>query len=179
MAVENAVEVPERIKSILESLGIALEITSARSLVPFEDATDLTVAEIDERRGEHLLTPAAAQAWVAMRNAAETAGVILRIVSAFRSIDRQAEIFRRKLERGDLLERILEVNAPPGFSEHHTGRAVDITTEGARPLQEEFEHTAAFNWLSRQAGRFGFRLSYPRNNAEGYLYEPWHWCFVE
>jgi D-alanyl-D-alanine carboxypeptidase len=179
MALTNAVEVPDRIQSILESLGIALEITAARSLVQFEDATDLTVAEIDERRREHLLTPAAAQAYVAMRTAAESDGVILRIVSAFRSIDRQAEIFRRKLERGELLERILQVNAPPGFSEHHTGRAVDVTTEGSPPLEQEFEHTAAFNWLSRQAGEFGYRLSYPRNNAEGYLYEPWHWCFVE
>jgi zinc D-Ala-D-Ala carboxypeptidase len=177
MALENTVEMPERIRSILESLGIPLEIGSARSLELFDEATDLVTAEVDELR-EHLLTPPAAEAWVSMKKAAASDGVVLRIVSAFRSVDRQAEIVRRKLERGELLERILEVNAPPGFSEHHTGRAVDLTTDGSLPLEQEFENTTAFQWLSRQAGKFGYRLSYPLNNGQGYLYEPWHWCFA-
>ena len=177
MALENAVEIPERIRSILESLGIPLQIGSARSLELFDEATELVTAEVDERRGEHLLTPPAAEAWMSMKKAAASDGVVLRIVSAFRSVDRQAEIVRRKLERGERLERVLQVSAPPGFSEHHTGRAVDVTTDGSRPLEQEFENTAAFQWLSQHAGKFGYRLSYPLNNGQGYWYEPWHWCF--
>ena len=69
-------------------------------------------------------------------------------------------------------------SAPPGCSEHHTGRAVDIGTPHCKVLDEEFEQTEAFDWLVRFAGKFGFRLSYPRGNSCGYAYEPWHWCFV-
>jgi hypothetical protein len=58
-----------------------------------------------------------------------------------------------------------------------SGRAIDITTTGARPLEQEFDGTAAFQWLSRSARSFGFILSYPLNNRHGYLYEPWHWCY--
>jgi D-alanyl-D-alanine carboxypeptidase len=84
---------------------------------------------------------------------------------------------RAKLARGQSLDEILRVSAPPGYSEHHSGRALDVTTDGARPLELEFEHTAAFQWLERNAGRFGFHMSYPRQNRYGYMYEPWHWCF--
>lgn len=69
-------------------------------------------------------------------------GVAVRIVSAFRSVDRQAEIVRDKLARGLSLEAILCVSAPPGYSEHHSGRAVDVTTEGMPPLEVEFEDSA-------------------------------------
>ncbi len=106
------------------------------------------------------------------------AGVIIKIVSAFRSVDRQAEIIRAKLAEGLSLDAVLCVSAPPGYSEHHSGRAIDVTTdEGAAPLEPEFEKTRAFRWLSKNAGQFGFALSFPADNPYGYDYEPWHWCF--
>jgi D-alanyl-D-alanine carboxypeptidase len=139
------------------------------------------VAEIDESGKEYLLTPAAAKAWQAMQAAALKDGVVIRIASAFRTIDRQAEIVRSKLQSGMSLESILCASAPPGYSEHHSGRAVDVTTEGEqeRTLEQEFEQTAAFAWLSGNARRFGYFLSFPRNNRFGYVYEPWHWCFSD
>jgi len=102
---------------------------------------------------------------------------VLKLVSAFRSVDRQVEIVREKLAEGASIDEILSASAPPGFSEHHTGRAVDITSDGAAPLEIEFEQTPAFRWLSKNAARFGFVLSYPAGNPYGYDYEPWHWCF--
>ena len=95
----------------------------------------------------------------------------------FRSIDRQTEIVREKLARGISLATILSASAPPGYSEHHTGRAVDITTDGVAPFELEFADTPAFRWLSRNAARFGFVLSFPPGNRYGYQYEPWHWCY--
>ena len=68
------------------------------------------------------------------------------------------------------------MNAAPGYSEHHTGCAVDIATPGSRPLTEEFEDSQAFRWLTDNAGKFGFSMSYPRNNPAGFIYEPWHWA---
>jgi len=168
-----------KVDSILASLGIALDTIAARSLVLYPEAIELVVAETGEDGRQHRLVPPAARAWSSLKEAADADGVGVRIVSAFRSVERQAEIVRAKLARGLSIDEILAVSAPPGYSEHHTGRAVDLTTEGVRPLEVEFEGTAAFKWLSGNAERFGFFLSYPRQNRYGYLYEPWHWCFKE
>jgi D-alanyl-D-alanine carboxypeptidase len=114
-----------------------------------------------------------------MKAAALDDGETLFIVSAFRSVARQAEIVRGKLRSGASIEEILAVCAPPGYSEHHTGRAVDLSTPGVRPLEIEFADSSAFRWLRRNAGRFAFELSYPKKNPYGYQYEPWHWCHRE
>ena len=69
------------------------------------------------------------------------------------------------------------VNAAPGFSEHHSGLALDIGTQDEPPAEESFERTAAFAWLRDHAGEHGFVMSYPRDNPHGIVYEPWHWRF--
>ena len=68
------------------------------------------------------------------------------------------------------------VNTPPGYSEHHTGRALDITTSDCEPLTEAFELTEAFTWLVTHASKYQFSLTYPRDNPYGIIYEPWHWA---
>jgi len=111
-----------------------------------------------------------------MRNAAEIDGIVLQLVSGFRSVEQQRDILKRKLEKRLNILEILRTSAAPGYSEHHTGRAIDITTPGSVPLNEEFEKTRAFEWLGKNAARFGFQMSYPRENPHGFVYEPWHWC---
>lgn len=163
-------------KDPLAPLRVPPERIAAKGLFPQPEARELVVGEIGDDGREHRLTPAAAAAWDAMRAAARADGVALKIVSAFRSVERQAEIVRAKLDRGLSLDAILAVSAPPGYSEHHTGRAIDVTTDGVPALEIEFEKTDAFRWLSKRAGEFGFSLSYPAGNPHGYTYEPWHWC---
>lgn len=158
-----------------QELGIKTGELAMRNLPFHEESQGLVLAEARDRR-QHLLTPQAAEAWRTMKAAAGTAGIEIHIISAFRSMERQAEIIRQKLANGENLETILSVCAPPGYSEHHTGRAVDIGTSGSTPLETEFEDSAAFDWLMAHAQEFGFSLSYPRNNRYGYVYEPWHWC---
>src|SRR5579875_1789940 len=104
-------------------------------------------------------------------------GIDLQVVSAFRSIEYQLGILERKLARGQTIDEILRVSAAPGYSEHHSGRAVDLTTPGFAALEEDFERSPAFAWLMRNASPFGFALSYPRGNPHGIAYEPWHWCW--
>lgn len=161
----------------LLALGVPDSLLLARGLQPYAEAVTLEVAEVSEHGRQHLLIPPAAAAWQRLKSAAFEAGVDVFIVSAFRSVDRQSEIIRAKLEKGHRIEDILNVSAPPGYSEHHTGRAVDIATPGSPPLEVAFEHTAAYAWLCRYAADFGFILSYPKVNRWGYQYEPWHWCF--
>ena len=98
-------------------------------------------------------------------------------MSGFRSVSRQTEIFRSKLAVGEPAVRILSYVAAPGFSEHHTGRALDIGSPEHNELDEAFGDTGAFRWLEQNAARFGFTLSYPRGNPHGIAYEPWHWCW--
>ena len=125
------------------------------------------------------LTPAAAGRWRAMVKTAAVDGVTLLLVSGFRSVDYQAGLIRKKIEAGQGIEQILAVNAAPGFSEHHTGKAVDIATPGSRPLTEDFESSEAFEWLGRRAAEFGFSMTYPRDNPWGFIYEPWHWSLKD
>jgi len=112
-----------------------------------------------------------------MKAAAHADGVGLQIVSAFRSLDRQVDIIRRKIDAGQTVEEILSVSAPPGYSEHHTGCAVDIGTLGFDSLEEVFEQSRAFAWLTEKATLYRFFMSFPRDNAFGYRHEPWHWAY--
>lgn len=164
----------EKSKALCEELGIGEDLLIARGFVEYPEARVLAIAEIDEDGRRFELEPQAAAAWRQLRAAAARDHVELWLVSAFRSIEYQAKIIRYKLNKQQGLEQILAVSAPPGFSEHHTGRAVDINS-----LEPEFEHSAAFEWLKLNAERFGFHLSYPRGNALGYEFEPWHWCYRE
>jgi D-alanyl-D-alanine carboxypeptidase len=149
---------------------------ATRAIPPCPEATDIVSVGPDMLGRERFLTPAAADGWHAMRQAAQDEGVTLLLVSAFRSVTYQWAIVTSKLAAGETLAQILEVNMPPGYSEHHTGRAIDIATPGAPPLSEAFERTPAFEWLTRHASRWGFAMSYPRDNPYGVAYEPWHWC---
>ncbi|HEX4928963.1 MAG TPA: GNAT family N-acetyltransferase [Burkholderiales bacterium] len=168
---------PPDVRSLLDACGITPDLVAERYLVVQPQARELELVAREPSGREHLLAPEAAKAWREMQAAAAASGTRLDPISTFRSVARQTEIVRAKLERGLTIEQILKVSAPPGYSEHHTGRAVDIGTKDCRPLELEFEHSPAFAWLSAHAGAFGFRLSYPRGNASGYAYEPWHWCF--
>jgi D-alanyl-D-alanine carboxypeptidase len=171
-------ECPARIRAILAELGISTDLIEARGLPLCAEPDALEVAEIGDDGREYRLTPHAAAAWRRMKQAAAAEGVVLNLISAFRSVDRQVEILREKLADGATLEEILSASAPPGYSEHHTGRAIDIATDEAAPLEIEFERTPAFAWLRRNAARFDFVLSFPEGNRYGYQYEPWHWFYT-
>ncbi len=173
----DALDYQERVNAALAELGIPLELVRKRGLPLCFEAEELAVAEIDSLGCEHRLAPAAADAWGKMKAAAHADGVGLQIVSAFRSFDRQVDIVRRKIEAGQTVEEILSASAPPGYSEHHTGCAVDIGTLGSDSLEEVFEQSQAFAWLTENAAPYGFFMSFPRNNAYGYRHEPWHWAY--
>lgn len=164
----------EQIAGILCDLGLSEKF---RGRKPFPEATGLISIGPDIYGREQKLAPAAAVAWGKMKTTAANEGAVLLPVSAFRSAAYQRLILERKLSAGQTMEQILRVSAAPGFSEHHTGRAIDVTAPNCKPLTEEFEQTAEFAWLARRAKDFGFAMSYPRNNKSGVAFEPWHWMF--
>jgi zinc D-Ala-D-Ala carboxypeptidase len=131
--------------------------------------------------GSILMREAAAEKLLTMIADAELDGVYLMPVSGFRTIEDQEYLFFDvTAERGQGPTERAEVSAPPGYSEHHTGYAVDLL-DADRPdvgLVEEFEQTPAFKWLQKNAAYYSFEMSFPRDNPQGVTYEPWHWRFV-
>jgi zinc D-Ala-D-Ala carboxypeptidase len=149
-----------------------------RSLAPtFRDARELVSIGLDHHGREAFLHPLAARAWLRMTVEARHEGIALVLISAFRSIERQRQLVQRKLDQGQTWDDILRVNAYPGFSEHHTGCAVDIASPKCPHLVTEFELTNEFIWLAARGKDFDFYLSYPRGNASGVQFEPWHWLW--
>jgi D-alanyl-D-alanine carboxypeptidase len=161
----------------MSELGVPQDYGQQRYLPLQTEARQLRTAGKDIFKRPARMTSATASAWTRMRAAARADGETLQLVSAFRSPSYQAGIVRRKLEQGQNINTILEVSAAPGFSEHHTGRALDLTTTGEDPLETSFEHTSAYGWLLERAAAFGFRQSYPRGNIHGIAFEPWHWFY--
>ncbi len=165
------------LRELHEELGIPDDYGLDLGLPSFGEAGELVDAGLNLIGRKIELEPRTHEAWLDMSRAAHGDGITLLLVSGYRSWDYQARLIRKKLNAGQEIDEILTVNAAPGFSEHHTGRAIDIASPGSRPLTEDFEKSEAFAWLGERAGDFGFRMSYPRDNPYGFVYEPWHWAF--
>ena len=162
-------------RALLSELGVPADYGTDPELLLYAEASNLVEVGPNIVGREQRLTPETAAAWHAMQNVAQTDDIQLVLVSGFRSISYQADLIRNKLSAGQEIDAILKTNVAPGYSQHHTGNALDIATPGYKPLLEEFEESPAFAWLRDNAIQFGFTLSYPRDNPQGVIYEPWHW----
>lgn len=177
---EAAAAYAARIAALHRELGLAVDYAATRGLPLQREADEAhlrSVATLVDGREVRLVAPAA-EAWRWMQAAARGDGVGLEAWSGFRSVARQAELIRAKRAGGATLADILRVLAAPGYSEHHTGRAVDVGTPGGPGLVEGFARTDAYAWLEERGENFGFRLSFPRGNPHGIAFEPWHWCWA-
>ena len=115
-----------------------------------------------------------------MQRAAANDGVEMVFLSGFRSIELQKEIFyKNKSIRNQIAIERAKVSAPPGYSEHSTGYAIDIGDKYMRntDFEVEFAKTPTFNWLKKNAAKYHFILSFPKANSQGVSYEPWHWRY--
>lgn len=117
-------------------------------------------------------------AWKYLRDMIDDAkdeGVDLTIVSGYRSFETQTA-----LKSGYKVTYGYGANAfsaDQGYSEHQLGTAIDFSTKATGGALNGFQNTPAFVWLTENAHKYGFILSYPAGNAY-YQYEPWHWRFV-
>jgi zinc D-Ala-D-Ala carboxypeptidase len=131
------------------------------------------------QRTEYLDKDAAAS-FSQMKTDAAGSGVSLVAISGFRSIADQEKLFERQIQRQGSEDAASKLSAPPGYSEHHTGFALDIG-DGSRPeadVKFEFETTKAYQWLQANGRRYGLEISFPANNIQGVSFEPWHWRFT-
>lgn len=100
----------------------------------------------------------------------------LEIVSAYRSFGEQSSLKSNyKVVYGTGANKF---SADQGYSEHQLGTALDFTTPKlSDSLTLSFEKTDAYKWLQDNAYKYGFVISYPRENTY-YQFEPWHWRYV-
>lgn len=153
---------------------------------PFAEADPaslMIIASYGQREYQRFesLLPEAAYELMKMIYAARDDGVWIVLASAFRDYEKQEELFANQITRKGSPEEAAKSSAPPGYSEHHTGYAVDLV-DGHVPTADinmNFASTQAFTWLTQHAERFGYELSFPENNSQGVSYEPWHWRFKD
>lgn len=133
-----------------DGTGVAVDaVTGCRAAAGYShgNRTNICVVSVDGK----LVEVRTAQAFGAMRAAARSAGVNIVVVSGFRTMDQQRYLYNLYLSgRGNLAAR-------PGYSNHQSGLALDLNTSSA----------GVYNWLSRNASRYGFRRTVPS--------EAWHW----
>jgi len=167
----------EMIAEIHQELGIPASYARDQKLTLQNECLNLSPAGVDIFNREVSMEVTTISAWKMMKSAALQDGIELQLVSAYRSIEYQKNLFLKKMDVGVSIAEILLVNAAPGYSEHHSGMALDLTSPGSECLEESFEESPAFAWLERYASDHAFVMSFPRNNDHGLLYEPWHWRY--
>ncbi len=111
---------------------------------------------------------------------ARSDGYTLKVVSAYRSYERQMQIYRNNVKtRGK--DKTNKVSAMPGSSEHQTGLAIDVSADSVGcTIEESFARSAEGKWLKKNCYKYGFIIRYPKNKTKitGYSYEPWHIRYV-
>ena len=156
-------------------------------------------SETDENRlvsvGHIRMQPEMLNAWNAMKKAAANDGIYLDLVSGYRSIKKQREIFNRNFGTNYAIETILNGGADshlndilstrsiPGYSKHHTGYTIDITDHSIGYDFTKFKQTAGYEWIAKNnfknARAFGFMPSYPEGVTDfGPVPEAWEYVWI-
>lgn len=182
----SVVQKPAPIPSVSPiSLPIIVQPKSSYGHLPYQedDPTRLQTVGLFVRNNSarrESMDIEAVQAFREMSIAAKASGVSLMPISGFRTIAVQTALFAQQVQRRGSKKAAAKWSAPPGYSEHHTGYAIDIADQRypRTDLQISFEGTPAYRWLVANAASYGFELSFPQNNWQGIGYEPWHWRYV-
>jgi LAS superfamily LD-carboxypeptidase LdcB len=107
---------------------------------------------------------------------AEGDGINLKVISAYRSFGEQTAL-KSSYQVTYGAGTANQFSADQGYSEHQLGTTIDLTTPDSNGNLDLFDKTEAFIWMTDNAYKYGFIMSYPKDNIY-YVYEPWHWRFV-
>jgi D-alanyl-D-alanine carboxypeptidase len=161
-----------------------LLVNKEKGLAPNYIPSDLRVPRIPFSFTKNLpykkMTAEAASALEKLYYQAKQEHVELVGVSGYRSYDYQKAIYRWNVREVGK-KQADKTSAAPGYSEHQTGLAMDLSTPYLHyKLDKKFGATQAGQWLATHASEFGFIIRYPQGKEEitGYHYEPWHIRYV-
>ncbi len=107
---------------------------------------------------------------------AEEDGMDVRVVSGYRSYDRQTNLKNYYVVTYGA-GTANQFSADQGYSEHQLGTAVDFSNGDLMTNFDDFDQVEEYEWMQENAYKYGFTLSYPEGN-DYYQFEPWHWRFV-
>lgn len=152
--------------------------------VPVEYADTLRFYEVQGK----LFEEQAGKQLERMLTAADSENIKIKVISGYRSPDYQQMLWERSISLemwsgasyDEAIKKISRTLTYPGSSEHNTGLAVDLGTESADDVEDNFHRSAQGRWLSLNAEKFGFILRYPRMKEQitGIDFEPWHYRYV-
>jgi LAS superfamily LD-carboxypeptidase LdcB len=146
---------------------------------------------------DHLLLPEVEKAYQSMKSAASTVGIKIKVVSSYRSYEKQKLIWNRKFitfqkegfEGLQIINKITEYSTIPGTSRHHWGTEIDVIdgntlVKGDVLITKKFHNGGPYEklriWMDKNAKDFGFLRPYNMNEERvGFHYEPWHFSFSE
>lgn len=170
--------------SFIEPDSIAVMINKQYGLPDNYKPTDLVYPDVrflfKEKIEKRMMRSEAAKALEEMFAAAEEDGIYLAGVSAYRSQATQTALYNRYVER-DGEEKARTYSAVPGYSEHQTGLAIDVSgSDGKCAAESCFGGTKEAEWLAQHSAEYGYIIRYPEGKEDitGYKYEPWHIRYV-
>ena len=137
----------------------------------------------------YYLDSRAVEDFFAMQQAAQEAGLQLKIISGFRSTTRQQQLYEQEvqallnqgLDQAAAEQQAQQVEQKAYESDHNTGLAVDLVPQYSQTKNAEtIVQTPEYQWLSEHAAEYGFVLRYPEDKQEitGVEFKPWHWRYV-
>lgn len=141
---------------------------------------NVTFAFSDKSVEKAHLRQTASTALEKMFKASKSDGMDLVAVSGYRSYQRQSELFEAEVKSKGETEAVKWV-ARPGTSEHQSGLSMDVSSVNyGSKLDQGFDQTKEFKWLTENAYKYGFILRYPKGkeSVTNYEYEPWHYRYV-
>lgn len=170
--------------SFTEPDSIAVMINKQYGLPDDYKPTDLVYPDVrftfKEKIEKRMMRSEAAKALEEMFAGAEKDGIYLAGVSAYRSQKTQTALYNRYVER-DGEEKARTYSAVPGYSEHQTGLAIDVSgSDGKCAAESCFGGTKEAEWLAEHSAEYGYIIRYPEGKEDitGYKYEPWHIRYV-
>lgn len=129
-----------------------------------------------------------------LAEAAQKAGISLQLISSYRSVAQQEVVFAERknqlmgqgMTEEEAIAKTKETMTEPGYSEHHTGLAVDVVDQAwlnSNPsliLDASYSNTEGAKWLQANSAKYGFIVRYPdgKENITKITYEPWHLRYV-
>lgn len=144
------------------------------------EPSDLTLLTVPTAYGDVYMRQEASDAMSNMIAAANAEGVYPVVTTAYRDYSFQESLYNGYVER-DGVEAADTYSSRPGYSDHQTGLAADISCESnSYNLNQDFENTAEGQWLAQHAHEYGFVMRYPngKESVTGYTYEPWHFRYI-
>lgn len=190
-------------RTFIKKAGVSgIALTTIPSLTLFNEP-EYSIEELMGKADINLfgeginLRQEAHDAFLKMKKAAYSAGFDVKMISSYRSFEKQKAIFERKfinyteidnIEPVDAIDKIIEYSTIPGTSRHHWGTDIDIIdgyprVSGDVLVPEKFEAGGPFEnfkkWLDQNANSFGFYLVYTDDFfRKGFKYEPWHYSYA-